>query len=314
MKARGAVYWAVVAGAGLAGAGLAHLSHRAVDEVRERNELETGYRFVPSPDAMKVASVGFDQQVGDLLWIRTVLAFGSNLGDQRPEWGEFLFRNLVALTALDPTWRTPYFYGGSLLRTVGAIEQSTELFKLGSEALPDDYYFPFSVGMNYYLHHEDLLEAARWLTIASERPGAPGWYARAAGAFVANKGERGMARRYLVEQLEQTEDEDLRADLERRIAQLDHDEFAERLNQYARAFEREYGQPFRDVEQLVGADLPQLEPLAGIPPDPLGARWVVDHDGEVLSEVALERRIAEEQRLERRTVRYLRPALRGGAR
>ncbi len=301
-----------MAAVGLGGAICAHLSHRAVDAARERSTLETGYRFVPSPEAMKVASMGFEQQVGDLLWIRTVLAFGTNLDDRRPEWGEFLFRNLVAVTALDPTWRTPYFYGGSLLRAIGAVDQSTELFKMGAEALPDDYYFPFSVGMNYFMHHGDPLESARWLKIAASRPGAPDWYAKAAHAVVVNKGEREMARRYLVEELERTEDADLRADLERRIQRLDHDELAERLNHYARAFEREYGEPLRAVEQLVGAELSQLAPLAGIPPEPLGGQWVVDYDGEVLSSLVLAERVEEDRRLERRTVRYLRPALREG--
>jgi tetratricopeptide (TPR) repeat protein len=264
------------------GAALAHTSQRLVDAQRRDLNVSHELLFIPDAESVRVASLDHSVHVADLLWVRTVLAFGerwNTTGDRA--WVEWLSRTVLGVCQIDPRWRTPYFYGGVMLRVLGDYEGSTAVMKLGSENLPEDPWFPFSVGMNLYIQGGDREEASRWVAEAARRPGAPEWYAVAAVAFRQEQKERPQAIRFLQDELKLTDDPDLRKELERRLASLTHDEYAERLNELAQAFAAERGRRPRGVEELV-----RVGKLKTAPPDPLGGSWVVDIDGEIKSSVS----------------------------
>jgi tetratricopeptide (TPR) repeat protein len=264
------------------GAALAHTSQRLVDAQRRDLNVSHELLFIPDAESVRVASLDHSVHVADLLWVRTVLAFGerwNTTGDRA--WVEWLSRTVIGVCQIDPRWRTPYFYGGVMLRVLGDYEGSTAVMKLGSENLPEDPWFPFSVGMNLYIQGGDREEASRWVAEAARRPGAPEWYAVAAVAFRQEQKERPQAIRFLQDELKLTDDPDLRKELERRLASLTHDEYAERLNELAQAFAAERGRRPRGVEELV-----RVGKLKTAPPDPLGGSWVVDIDGEIKSSVS----------------------------
>lgn len=260
----------------LLGIGLGHLGHRQVDPHRVRT-LDEELLVVPSGSSLRVASSGFHVQVADIMWMRTVLEFGSRFqGDSG--WTEWLGRSLEAVTELDPNWRTPFFYGGSMLRVAGAYEGSTELFMRGSEAFPDDAYFPFSVGMNYYFDG-DLDEAADWLAKASERPNAPAWYGEAAVAMRVRDRPSEQALHYLNEELANTTDPGLREALLERRSQTQHDVYVEGFVSVSELFEERFGRP-PAPQELVSSGL-----MTELPPDPLGGEWIRDLDGVLRSSV-----------------------------
>lgn len=282
----------------VAGATLGHLSQRRADEVRRHHVLDSKYHYMPSPKAMKVAAMGMDAQVADLLWFRTVLGFSDRLGEQDEAWGEWLYRMLAAVAELDPQWRTPYFYGGSLLRSVNAYEASTKLFLKGNENLPDDPYFPFSAGMNYYLHHDDPFEAAKLLKVAATMPGAPDWYERAASGIIVDGTDREIAREYLSKELEHTTEPQLRAHLEDQINRLDHDAVSEQLGEARAQYERRMEAPLRSLEQLEEAF------QRALPPDPMGGSWGMDPKGDIVSTVIADERREDAEKQERRTLSH----------
>jgi len=280
-----------------AGAGLAHSAQNLADPVRWDTNLESELMFMPSGDALRVASSGFAQQLGDLLWVRAILTFGDRWGTPEEDWAEWLVRMIQAITRLDPQWRTVYFYGGVMLRVVGDVDASTEIFKAGHEALPEDYFFPFAIGMNYYLYKDDAFEAGRWLKIAAELPGAPGWYAKSARMFVVKTTQRQVALRHLDEELAATSDPNLREFLEHQRAILLHDGYAEALLPAIEAYEERTGAPPRALAELIEAGIVK----EGFPADPLGEQWVVDVGGDIVSSVI----VAEREETARATERWV---------
>jgi tetratricopeptide (TPR) repeat protein len=280
----------------LSGAALAHTSQRHVDAQRRELNVSHELLFIPDAESVRIAALDHSVHVADILWVRSVLAFGerwNTTGDRA--WVEWLSRTVLGICQIDPRWRTPYFYGGVMLRVLGDYEGSTAVMKLGSEKLPNDPFFPFSVGMNLYLNGGDREESARWVAEAARRPGAPEWYAVAAVAFRQEKKERPQAIRFLQDELKLTDDPKLRVELEHRLASLTHDEYAERLNELASAFAAERGRPPRGVEELV-----RVGKLKTTPPDPLGGAWVVDVDGALKSSVRASDEKEKARRAERR--------------
>lgn len=279
-----------------------HQGQRMADDARDAHrDLGQEMLFAPDGDMLRVASLDHHVHVADILWVRTVLEFGANY-DAKPDpaWGQWLAVSISGIAELDPKWRTPYFFGGVMLRLVGEIDASTEIFKRGSEALPEDSFFPFSVGMNYYMHYGDPEEAARWVEIAAQRPNAPEWYRTAAVSFRQNSRQRPQAIRYLQEELERTEEPSMREELELRIATLAHEELVERFAQAAVEHARRTGARPEKPEDLLASGL-----LRELPPDPLQGSWIVDVDGEIRSSVDAARLEARDLRVERAMLRSM---------
>lgn len=261
---------------GLAAAfgGVAHRFQVAVDEVRpEPGSLEDRV-FLPEPASMKVAVMGFDGVAADLMWVRTVLSFAEIYEHPEPAAKQWLGVMLRTVSELDPPWRTVYFYGGSMLRTIDDIDGSDELFSRGMSAIPSDPYFPFSIAMNAYLYRDDVDRAVTFMHAAASLPDAPDWYRLASAGFLDRRGQRKAALRYLEEQIRDERDEHLREQLQARYAEVLHDELASQL-EAARS---------RYV-QATGRSLARPEDLGTLSPDPLGGRWMFGIDGAVRSDV-----------------------------
>ena len=265
-----------------------HFSQRRVDSERfEGGGLATDIVEL-NPAALRVVTFGYHQSVAALLWVRAVLSFSDVFKEPREEEIAALRSKIASVGALDPTWRTVWFYGGSMLRVLDRVEDSDEVFREGMKNLPQDPYFPFALGMNAWLYRADAEEAGRYLGIAAELPGAPGWYAAAAAGFLDTGGQRRAGLRYLAEQIEAETDPDVRGWLERKYTEILHDERAEAIGQALESW--------RDAHPGSTAGLGRLE---GLPEDPLGGRWILGADGQPRSSVR-EERLAAQARIDER--------------
>lgn len=257
---------------------VAHRSHRVIDEVRyQQGAWDTG-RMRPNGRAMRTAVMGYHTLFADLLWVRTVLVAAELYEDPSPDRVTWLRESLLAMAELDPRWRTLYFYGGGFLSVVEDIEGSNQVFELGMEHLPEDPYFPFSRGMNAYLNPDpedpegSRAEAAHYLSIAAELPGAPGWYMGSVAVYLSEASQRDRALLYLEEQIEHETRPRALEVLTTRWANLKHDELAEEMEQYRQQYEAARGRPLEDPNQL-----------GQLPDDPLGAAWIIAPDGAIRS-------------------------------
>lgn len=286
---------ALVLGIGLCGVA-AHRSQRVADEVRLDRQRAQASLFRPNGQTLRVVSLGQHTAVAELLWVRAVLRFADIYDEGDEEGTEWLVANLEAARLLDPGWRTIYFYGGAFMRVLDRIDESDSLFLHGRDALPDDAFFPFALGMNAYLHRGDVDSAADWLKEAAGRPNAPDWYAAAAASFIQRSGERRAAVRYLDEEIARATNPRVRERLELRRARFVHDELVDRIAERREQFRAQ-----------VGRDITRVEELGELPPDPMGGRWVLAPDGVVRSSVE-EARASEKARYAERAL-MLRPKL-----
>jgi hypothetical protein len=266
-----------VLGLALLAAAAAHGLQRLADQERFQTDASTALLFLPSPTAFKVATMGYQEPTADLLWMRAVLLFGERYGrDPDPLWGEWLGGMIEAIAALDPTWRTPYFYGGTMLRGVGAVDASDRVFLAGIEHLPEDAYFPFALGMNYYLQRDDVASAIHWIDIAAQKPKAPAWYRVASAGIMADRDMLPTAIRFLEEQRESTADPSIHRMIDDRLRVLHHDLYAQRLEDARTVWREQHGRDITRVEELLG-------PGGSLPPDPFGVGWILGPDGKIRS-------------------------------
>jgi hypothetical protein len=103
----------------------------------------------------------------DLLWVRATAMFGEGYGAD-DHWQLWLYHMINLATDLDPQFRAAYKYGGTMLRLDGLlVDQSNLIFQKGHEALPDEWYFPFAIAMNYFLYKDDRGLAALYMEKAA---------------------------------------------------------------------------------------------------------------------------------------------------
>jgi hypothetical protein len=289
----------IIAATGALGVAAAHGAHRSADRVRHDRSDETRTLYQPRGEALRVAAMGQHVLVADAMWVRAVLQFADLLEhptDTNTRWVE---ATLHAIAALDPQWRTVYFYGGSFMRLMGDTDGSDQLFEMGRSQLPDDPYFPFALGMNAYLLRDDRAAAQVWLSRAAAMKGAPPWYHAAAAAFLEGKGERRAAIRYVEEQMADEARPAVLRSLSRKRQALMHDELSEQMTDELRAWEAQ-----RNVRA------PDLSVLGKLPEDPLGGEWIRAPDGVPRSSVR-ERLLDRRSRIDERQMLLLAEPERG---
>jgi hypothetical protein len=272
---------------------VAHRSHRSLDEIRYQEGAWDSERMRPNGHALRTAAMGYHLMLSDMLWVRTTLVAADIYDSPDPEKVTWLRESLEAMTVLDPTWRTLYFYGGAFLQVTDDIAGSNQIFELGMKNLPEDPYFPFSRGMNSYLYPDpedperSKAEAAEYLTLAADLPGAPGWYMGTAAIYMDEASQRGRAIQYLEEQLEAETRPRAQEILYERWAELKHDELAEQLEEVRQRYESEPPGTFQP---------PQFEQLLLDTPDPLEGQWIIGPDDKLRSSVR-EEKLAEKARM-----------------
>ncbi len=182
-------------------------AHRHVDAWAPVVPATEESRFLPSGRFLGVASLGYRAIAADLLWIRAVMLFGDRIGrSEDSDWYGWLYHMVDLATDLDPEFRIAYKYGGIMLRLGETfVDQSSMIFAKGHEALPQEWYFPSGIGMNYYLHKGESPEtaevAARYIKEASVLPGAPFYLRNFAATLLSKSADPAHALEFVVGEL-----------------------------------------------------------------------------------------------------------------
>lgn len=268
--------------------GVSYVGHNIADERRNQND-DMNRVYLPSGDALRVASMGYHTALADLMWIRSVLNFVEIFEDHGDTDKRWLRAMLTSVSTLDPPWRTVYFHGGGMLRLVEDIDASDELFLMGMENLPEDPYFPFSVAMNAYLYHKDIDRATEYINHAATLPNAPSWYRVAAAGFMSDEGQRMTAIEYLKEKYAEATEDAVREAILQKLKRLLHEEFSERLGEKREKFQQQFGR-----------DITSVEELAPLPEDPYEQGWIISPDDEIISPFAEDEQAGKALKRERR--------------
>lgn len=220
--------------------------------------------FLPSAEALRLASLDFESLTADFIWIKGAIYFGSHYRQRgyRFQWMEALL-NLA--TDLDPMYYDVYWYGSSLLPEV---HQSIRLLKKGMRYFPNNWKFPEMIGFNYQYYLNDYKSAGKYYEIASTKPGHPPFVPSLASRFYAQAGELDAAIRVLKNFYDTTKRRDLKQEFGLRIVQLRHIKILQSLTERYRQVFGVYPKNLREL-----ADKGFIETL---PKEPFGGYYYID--------------------------------------
>jgi tetratricopeptide (TPR) repeat protein len=222
----------------------------AEKQVKNRSDVY----FLPPPEQVVTMSLGYRHAFADVLWAHILVAQGLRLSERRRF--DNLLRLYDAVNALDPTFRTPYVMADALItfnvvpQTVGEaaptdaqttisfedVLRAREVLERGARARPDDaeiwlilgQFVSFTAPATYLDDKPELAKQWRrdgvaYLERAAELAGEDSniaWQAIGGAVILREAGEIEASVRFYERAYAVTDDEQLRADIEARLARL----------------------------------------------------------------------------------------------
>ncbi len=260
-------------------AGLLALSI-GVQVVRDRGwqpyQPATPLLWFQSGSLLKRVSLGFNNLVADIYWIRAVVYYGSKRrADEKGRNFDLLDPMLTFVTTLDPQFRVAYRFGAIFLTEAypngpGRPDRAIALLQRGLAANPTAWEYAHDIGFVNYWWLQDYKAAAHWFEKGGQLPGAPSWLAPLAATTLAQGGDR-QSSRLLWSQLGNTDIEWIQRNAQHRLKQLDAMDVVDELNRAAQRFTSREGRPPRDWRDLIAG-----ERLRGVPLDSTGEPFEID--------------------------------------
>lgn len=244
-------------------------------------EPATPMLWLQDADTMRKLTLGFDNVIADIYWIRAIVYFGrQRLSERADKNYDLLYPYLEFVTALDPRFTTAYRFGAIFLSEAppggpGRPDLAIDLLKRGAAFSPERWEYLHDIAFVHHWTYRDYLEAAQWTQKAAEVPGAPVWLKSSAATLLQLGRDRENARQLWVQMLEMAQEDWIRRTAQLRIAQLDALEAIEDLNQIVWRYKARSGRMPSDWPELVRARV-----LRGIPEDPAGVPFVLDQTNE----------------------------------
>lgn len=233
--------------------------------------------YVRSGEALKRVSLSYSAVLADVYWLRALQHYG---GQRLAKGGKkdytLLYPLLDITTTLDPSFVVAYRFGAIFLAEgypggAGRPDLAVRLLEKGVRHRPDYWRYLQDIGFVYYWWAADYQQAAAWFEKAARVPGAPWWMKSLAAVTLAEGGDR-RSSRLLWQSLVAGADNDwLRNEARRRLAQLDAMDQMDQLETLVRVFTSRVGRLPSSWEEMVRVGF-----LRGVPSDPTGTRFLLD--------------------------------------
>jgi hypothetical protein len=233
--------------------------------------------WIRSGTLLSRVSVGFENLVADVYWMRAVVYYGG----ERRATGEKPTYNLLhplleLVTSLDPHFKVAYRFGAIFLTEAYPNGPGRPDLAIGllQRALASDgprWEYMQDIGFIHFWWLRDYASAAEWFTRAADAPGGPVWLRPLAATTLARGGDRNSARLLWRQLAENTDVAWVSETAVRRLRQLDALDVLDQLNASADRFEARTGRRPRSWQELVAG-----ERLRGIPLDPAGTPFALD--------------------------------------
>lgn len=262
-------------GAALAMAGLIvalglHVIQVQLDQQRAATPKLQRFMYLPEGEYLRIAALGYEQVMADLLWIAAIQAMGERKVTE--EAGHWIYHALDVITTLDPLFVRVYEAGGIALTTlVVMLEESNRLLEKGIRHNPEVWQLPFYLGFNYYFEMHDDQKAALYIAQASRLPGAPNFLVGFAARLYVSARTPQDAIDFLSQVYAHTADENVKRMLEQRLKEVVAERDLQLLEEVIGRYRERYRRPPARLEDLVGPDL-----LRGLPREPFGGRYLYD--------------------------------------
>jgi hypothetical protein len=264
-----------------------------------------GELFVPRPEVARATALGFDAVVADYYWLQAVQVVGSA---RIVEGKAYLLGPLIdVVTTLDPWVDHPYRFAAVWLTdSEASVRKANELLRRGIDHHPGDWRNYFHLGFNHFFYLGEAEPAAEVLERAIDLPGAPRYLRRLIARLKSEVGGLETAEAFLHGLLFEAEDETVRQQYEKALAEIATERVARGLDEARRRYRERHGRDIESVEDLLRGPEPIL---AALPPDPSGGRWTVEKwTGEIVSDAVRHRYEAKVDPVTRRRIDKLRGA------
>jgi hypothetical protein len=232
-------------------------------------------RLLPRGEILRPILLGYHDLGADVLWLRVVQVLGDRVvRDKDYEW---LYHALDVITTLDPKYEYAYEAGGTVLAELALrVDLSNRLLEKGVGPNPGSWRIPFRLGFNHFFHLDDHLTAAKYMAQAAKVPGEfpvgpPAYTARLASRLYVQGKNPETALEFLQAMLDQTTDEGIRDQLQRRIKRVTLERDLQRLEQAVGDYTKVKGQRPAFLSDLISAGI-----LSEIPEEPYGGEFRLD--------------------------------------
>jgi hypothetical protein len=271
-----------------------HLLQNSLDRQRATSPRLQRFMYLPQGETLRVAALGYDQVVADLLWIEAIQAMGER--KISIEAGRWIAHAIDVITTLDPHFVRVYEAGGIALATlVPMFEESNRLLEKGMKHNPQVWQLPFHLGFNYYFNFNDDPKAARYMAIASRLPGAPPYLAQLAARLYVSAKSPQLAIDFLAQMYDKTTDRNVKRVLEQRLKEVIVERDLLRLEEAIGRYRVLHKRVPDRLEDLVSSGV-----VRELPREPFGGRYLYDpHAGAVRSSVVKERMKLHGRRMSR---------------
>jgi hypothetical protein len=262
-----------------------HFFQLQLDQQRAATPKLQRFMYLPEGQYLRVAALGYEQVLADLLWIQAIQAMGERKVSE--EAGHWIYRALEVITDLDPRFVRVYEAGGIALATlVTHIDESNRILEKGMRYNPDVWRLPFYLGFNYYFEFHDDLKAADYIARASRLPGAPMYLAPFAARLYASAGDPQDAIDFLAQMYAQTTDENIKRVLEQRLKEGVVERDLQLLEETISRYRTLYRRTPQRLEDLVGPSL-----LRELPHEPFGGHYLYDPQTQSVRSSAMKERL-----------------------
>ncbi|MFW6067479.1 MAG: hypothetical protein ACOC97_04015 [Myxococcota bacterium] len=222
--------------------GVRVLRARAMDHYLATQRYEDVY-YLPPAEWLPVFSLGYDEALADLIWMRGLVYFGDELRHRGAVRHVFEYGD--AIVTLDPQFKRVYRWASmAALYNPGTklepeeIERARAFLERGVQRFPDDGELAWEMGalLAYELapRVEDpeekrriKREAAPYLMTAAREGAGPAWLALSNASELERLGRNEQAVRHLQEMYALVSDEATREEIRARIARLKSQAHAE---------------------------------------------------------------------------------------
>lgn len=254
------------------------LIQRHLDAQKSFHKKEGIDIIVPSGQYMKIASLGYNNFIADLYYLKA----HQYVGTREVRQADFpqLYPIIELVTDLDPRFLSPYLFGGLALSLTGMhVDESILILKKAYKMDPNVWHTAFYLGFNYFYYLQEFDAAAEYISKAAVQPGAPDFLPPLVAALYAESKRTDMAIDFLKNLKETTKDEDAKKDIDERIKMAEVTRDAQFLEDAIERFKKRYNKMPAAL-----ADLTKKGIIDNIPDEPNGGYYYIDKEkGEVKS-------------------------------
>ncbi|ABF40575.1 hypothetical protein Acid345_1573 [Candidatus Koribacter versatilis Ellin345] len=255
-------------------------SSRQLDKMTDQIAVQE-VLYLPSANTVKAISLGYDGLMADIYWTRVVQYFGRKHLEEAQAY-KLLPGLLDITTTLDPHLVVAYQFGAFFLsqkppQGAGSPDAAIALVKKGIENNPEYWRLYYDLGFIYWLEKKDPKSAADAFEAGSKVPGAQPWMRTMAASMATGANDLATARTLWTEILNDTKDQDIRANAIKRLMCVDSDEVVIQIQKYVDMFKERSGHSASSMRELVDAGI-----FNRVPVDPTGRPYEIDSYGRVV--------------------------------